>query len=322
MKKQVFGWLLVGIFSILVAGCGDTINQLPVTEVAAPAPAPAVSAIKVLSLKSQELQFVLDEKGNVKDLRIGGIEVKPADVKEVVYVSGITVGDVQTSPFRASFDSSSLKATLTGLPNNDDWGNYYLVLRNGKSFQVLLANFVPTWKAGVYSYITPDSSIQWGEIDSPTAQDWMQMSLDISSMTATLKGQFGCDLIFGVKTPIIFVPGLKVVVEDGNGQTYSGAIVQGADGNLSWEVAGIPVVAGPYAYGNYPGPVQTKIVSINVQLLDGTKVSFNLGNNTDNRNESIYVWYIGTYNTPIDGQFWVEQSANPMLVTYYPPNQQ
>jgi hypothetical protein len=318
--RKITSWLAMALLLIcFIAGCGEKVTV--VKKGGEPAKKEC-GLLTFVSQTEQTLKFSVDENGNIRNLRDGGIEVKPSDVEYVVYVS-YRFGDYKTSPFKSTLSVSG-EANFQLLPNNDQWAEYWVVLKSGKKFMVELSQFEVSELKGFYYWINPaESDLEYGDIESDAAQDWMRMKLNEETMTATLRGQFGCNLLFGTKAGVVnFQQGMLMVMEDGNGNTYSGNIIQNASGNISYEVQGLPVVAGPYAYGDYPGPTATTITNVYILLPNGEKITMNLFNNTiDNEDGSVYVWYIDAYadNENLKGDFGIAQSDNPMVVEYYPP---
>lgn len=300
--------VMAAIFTLFTAGCGD--NVTVVQETKAQQPVETKSTFTVKDLKTQELQFMLDENGNLKDIRSGGIFLKPVDLLGIVYVS-YRFGNVQTSPYKVALDQN-LKATFTDLPNNDDGGRYYAVTTAGKKYLVEVANFTHAWADGVYSYVDSDSSVQWGELDEPSAQDDMFALFDSETQMASISIQFGCDTIFGTKQQATYVPGTKIVFEKNDGQKYQGVLEKDALGNLSGQVSNIPVTtASDDYYASYFAEGELYLL-----LPSGERVDFNFEYNTPGGEDSgFYVWYVSSWG----GNFWVDSySGNSLTLRYYP----
>ena len=306
----------------MLSGCGDNVTVAQESQVSMA----QKSTMTIVDVKTREFQFTIDNKGNLKDLRDGGVEIKPGDVDYVVY-SSYRFGDWATSLFKVSMPMEApYKVKFTGLPNNDQWGEYYVVLKSGKKFQMELASFDVVELPGLYYWINPsESGMEYGDIEADSAQDEMRLSLDTATMKATLKGQFGCDLIFGTLSSVTFEPGLKVVAELGDGSTYAGNIIQGADGNLPYELPAFPVATGPYTYPgyvfnvDYPAYDPTVIKDIYILKLDGTKVSFKMRYNTPETEQDQYLWYLETYNPTMAGSLSADEwESNVITLKYYP----
>ena len=311
MKKMA--WLVVmmlGMLSVL-AGCGSDPAVQPMAS-----QLPSKSVFTIIDTKTQEFQFAVDARGDIKDLRVGGIEIKPADIDSVVYVS-YRFGDATHSPFRATIDPLSLKATFVGLPNNEDGGEYWITTKTGHKWLVELDLFEKVWKSGVYAYVDSNSNIQWGEIEAESSQDGIEAFLDEGTKTMSIKGSFGCDLMFGLKQPVVFQDGLQVVFEESTGAMHSGPITQDALGNIIFSLSGIPVTKGPY--GEYNNTYPTK-GTLYVLLPNGIKVPFNFGyNTTEWRNDSTYIW--GIYGNGGESAFYIDSynTGDYMIINWYPP---
>lgn len=297
-------------FVCMLFGCGGNNNA------AAPATATAKSTFQFVDGKTQSVQFSLDANGNIEHLRSGGISVKPADVDYVVW-SSYRFGDYKTSPYKVSGLEAPYKATFTGLPNNDQWIACYVVLKSGEKFKVELSQFEIVNFSGLYSWISPENSeIEYGDIEADSAQDGMAITLNRAEMVASIHGQFGCDLIFGTEQPVKYEAGMKVVFENfKNGTLYVGDIVKGVDGNLSFDITGIPVIAGPY--GEYYGNYATTLKIPYILMADGTRVNFIFPKTGDYDDENSYTWYIaGSYNQ--FGQVTADIWSDPIVIRYYP----
>jgi len=304
MKKNM-SWLAMGMLWVVClgfAGCGGDsgeARQSITTNVTATATAEGGMAtetsthtsttkntVTVVDAKTLKFDFVL-EHGNVKGFKVDGEEVKPADVDYVVCTSN-RMGNVTTSLYREAW-TKNMKVVLTDLPNNESHGYVYLVMKSGKKALAELADFDFIKDAGAHSFINPsDSSIAWGELDDPSSKDSMTMEVNETTMKATIRINFGCDVLIGLKKSIRYQEGMTVVFEEADETIHSGLITANQLGNLSAEVHGIPVVEGPYDNGRVANGGKMYVVT-----LSGEKVPFNFGYNTPNT-DGLYIWHFDT----------------------------
>ncbi|MDD5396801.1 MAG: hypothetical protein PHW24_01940, partial [Candidatus Moranbacteria bacterium] len=214
---------LMALFCMfLLAGCGERIvyRKAPADQTG--------SQLKITGKNTQEVQLFMNKDGSIRFIEYGTIPVFPADVDRVAFCSYRTGYD-KYSQIVSQIDQHGL-TSFSGVPNNENV-RYMLILKNGDICNVLFDKRVVTYKP-MKVVVNDSGSISYGQ----PAESLMTLFLDVATMKATLKWNAGCDLIFGTKQKVDFQQGLKIVAELGDGTTYSGNIIEGADGNLSAEL--------------------------------------------------------------------------------------